>query len=84
MVLVDFHEIQYGGHAIEGDLEAIVFNAVAAITIPKWRTLKLLRWMHNLHQSTWDDGILYYDRSSEYEQLSMSEISGSHGGEYEV
>jgi hypothetical protein len=42
--LVDFYEIQYGGHAIEGDLDAKIFNAVAA-TIPKWRTFKLLRWM---------------------------------------
>jgi hypothetical protein len=33
------------------DLDAIVSNAIAA-TIPKWRTFKLLRWMHNLHQST--------------------------------
>jgi hypothetical protein len=40
--LVDFYEIQYGGQAIEGDLDAIIFNAAAA-NIPKWRTLKLLR-----------------------------------------
>jgi hypothetical protein len=37
-----FYEIQYRGHAIEGDLNGIISNAVAA-TIPKWRTLKLLR-----------------------------------------
>jgi hypothetical protein len=29
-----FNDIQYGGLAIEGDLEAIIFNAVAE-TIPK-------------------------------------------------
>jgi hypothetical protein len=62
--LVDFYEIQYGEIAIEGDLDAIVFNTVAAI-ITKWRTFKLLRWMQNLHQSTQDHGILYSDRYSE-------------------
>jgi hypothetical protein len=25
-----FYKIQYGGHAIEGDLDALIFNAVAA------------------------------------------------------
>jgi hypothetical protein len=33
--LVYFHEIQWGGHAIEGDLGTKIFNSVAA-TIPKW------------------------------------------------
>jgi hypothetical protein len=46
-----FYEIQYGDIAIEVDLDAIVFNAVAA-TITKWRTFKLLRGVQNLHQST--------------------------------
>jgi hypothetical protein len=32
--LVDFYEIQYGGHAIEDDLGAIIFNH-AASAIPK-------------------------------------------------
>jgi hypothetical protein len=66
--LVDFNEIQYGGHAIEGDLDAVFFNPVPS-TIPKWRTFKLLRWMQNLHQSTWDHAILETDRSSKDEQL---------------
>jgi hypothetical protein len=30
-----------------------LYNPVPS-TIPKWRTFKLLRWMKNLHQSTWD------------------------------
>jgi hypothetical protein len=38
--LVGFYEIQKGGHAIEGDLDAIIFNAVAA-AVPKWQTFKL-------------------------------------------
>jgi hypothetical protein len=40
--LVDFCEIQWGGNAIEDDLDAMIFNAVAAV-IPKWRKLTLLR-----------------------------------------
>jgi hypothetical protein len=62
------YEIQLGGHAIEGGLDAVLFNPVP-LTIPKWRTFKLLRLMQNLHQSTWDHEILYIDRSSKDEQL---------------
>jgi hypothetical protein len=47
---VDSHENQQGGHAIECDPDAIIFNPIAS-TILKWRTFKLLRWMQNLHQS---------------------------------
>jgi hypothetical protein len=32
---------------------------------------ELLRWMQNLHQSTWDHKIVYADRSLENEQLLM-------------
>jgi hypothetical protein len=39
--LVDFYEIQWRGHIIQGDLNVIVCNPVAS-TIPKWRTFKLL------------------------------------------
>jgi hypothetical protein len=46
--------IQQGSYAIEGDLEAILFNHVDS-TIPKWRTFKLLRWMQNLQQLKWDN-----------------------------
>jgi hypothetical protein len=35
--LVDLHENWYGGKAIKGDLEAIIFNPIASII------LKLLR-----------------------------------------
>jgi hypothetical protein len=36
---------------------------------PTWQTFKLLRWMQNFHQPTWDHGILYADRSSEDEHF---------------
>jgi hypothetical protein len=38
----DLYEIQWGVHAIEDDIDTIIFNAVAA-SIQKWRTFKLLR-----------------------------------------
>jgi hypothetical protein len=69
--LVDFCEIQYGDHAIEGDLDAVLINPVS-LPISKWRTFKLLRWMQNLHQSTWDHETLYANRSSKDEQLLMT------------
>jgi hypothetical protein len=40
--LVDIHEIQYGVHAIEGDLDTVIFNSVAS-TIQILGTFKLLR-----------------------------------------
>jgi hypothetical protein len=52
-LLVDFHEVQQGRHAIECDIDAMIFNPVAP-TIPTWRTLKLLKLMQKLHQSTWE------------------------------
>jgi len=55
-------------HAIEGDLDAILFNFVAS-TIKTWQTFRLLRWMQNFHQSKWDYEISYGDRSSKSEQL---------------
>jgi hypothetical protein len=33
---VDFYEVQYGGHVIEGDLDAIHFNPVSS-SISKWQ-----------------------------------------------
>jgi hypothetical protein len=59
----NFYVILYGSHAIQGDLNAIIFNPVAS-TIPKWQPLKFLTWMQNLHQSTHEHEILYADRSS--------------------
>jgi hypothetical protein len=55
-------------HATEGDLDTILFNP-ASSAAPKWRTFKLLRWMQNLHQSTWGHEILYANKSSKAEQL---------------
>jgi hypothetical protein len=35
---VEFNEIRYGGNAIQGDLDAVIFNPIASII------LKLLRF----------------------------------------
>jgi len=35
----------------------------------KMTEFKYFRWMQNLNQPTWDHGILYFDRSSNDEQL---------------
>jgi hypothetical protein len=44
-------------------------------------TFKLLRWMKNLHQLTWDHQIFYADRSSKDEQPSVRPLF--RGGGYE-
>jgi hypothetical protein len=43
---VHIHEIQQEYNATEGNLDVILFNPVTS-TIPKWRTLELLRWKQN-------------------------------------
>jgi hypothetical protein len=40
---VDLDEILYGDNDVEDDIDSLSLNPVAS-TIPKWRTLKLLRW----------------------------------------
>jgi hypothetical protein len=62
--------MHYGGHVIKGDIDAIHFNPVPS-SISKWRAFKLLRWIQNFHQLTWDHGILYADRSSKDGQPLM-------------
>jgi hypothetical protein len=66
--LVDFYDIQQGGHAIEGNRGAIICNPVAS-TVPKWRTLRILRWMQILHKSMWNHRNVYVRRSSKDEQI---------------
>jgi hypothetical protein len=71
--LIDFYDIRQGGHFIECDPEAVIPSPVAT-TIQKWRTIKLLRWIQNLHQSAWDNEMLHVGRSSEGEQLLMDQF----------
>jgi hypothetical protein len=65
-----FYEIRQGAHTVEGDLNTMLFNRMAS-TVPKMRTFRLLWWMQNLQQSTWEHGVLYADRSSKDEHLQI-------------
>jgi hypothetical protein len=56
--LVDLYEILYGRDGIQDDLDSILFNPIPS-TISKWRTFKLLKWMHPLNKLADMDGILY-------------------------
>jgi hypothetical protein len=62
---VDLNEILYRGDDIEDNLDSILFNAVA-LTIPKWRKLKLLRCVQLLNRMMDLDDILYGGDSIEY------------------
>jgi hypothetical protein len=43
---LDFHEIWYGGDAIQGDLDAVIFNPIASIILKFFR-FKVASWMHD-------------------------------------
>jgi hypothetical protein len=50
----NFREIEQEGHTIEDDLSAIIFTHIAS-TVPKWWTMKFLRWMQKLHPLLWEN-----------------------------
>jgi hypothetical protein len=62
-----FYGIHYEDHATEVHLDAIIL--IKLLKSLKWRAFELLRWMQNLHQSTWDHDILYVERLSKDEQF---------------
>jgi hypothetical protein len=62
-----FYEIPYEGYTIEIDFDPIFF--ILHLQPFKNDVFRLLKWMQNLHQSTWDHEILYADRFSKDEQL---------------
>jgi hypothetical protein len=45
--------------------------------------MAILRWMKNLHQSTWDHNILYADISSEGEQRTLNKATFARNQKYE-
>jgi hypothetical protein len=71
--MVDFHEIQQGGHVT--DIDVIFFLNPVSSTIPRRQTFKRLRWMQNLHLSKWDHEILNADRASKDKQLWLKFFS---------
>jgi hypothetical protein len=55
-----FNEIWYGGNAIQGDLDVIIFNPISS-TILKWLRLKVVSWRHDFQPCitmTWDSLIV--------------------------
>jgi hypothetical protein len=62
---VDLDEIMCGGDGIEYYLDHILFNPVA-LTIPKWRAFKLLRWVQILNRLVDLDEILHGGVGIEY------------------
>jgi hypothetical protein len=77
--VVDLYEIQWGGDAIEGDLDIILLNTVPS-TIPKFQTSEVDAV---LHQQTWEHEMLYADTASSNEQLSITPFF-SKSQKYEV
>jgi hypothetical protein len=49
--LVDFHEIWYGGNAIQGELNTVIFNPVFS-TILKWLRFEVVSWRHDFQPCT--------------------------------
>jgi hypothetical protein len=56
--LVDMDEILYGGDDVGYYFYYMLFNPVS-LTVPKWLTLKLLRWVLIFNRLVDMDGILY-------------------------
>jgi hypothetical protein len=48
---VDFREIWGEGAAIQGDLDAVIFNPISS-TILKWLRLKVVSWRHDVQPCT--------------------------------
>jgi hypothetical protein len=46
-----FYEIWYGGNAIQGDLDAVIFNPICS-TILKWLRFEVVSWRHDFQPFT--------------------------------
>jgi hypothetical protein len=78
--LVDFHEIWYGGNAIQGDLEAIIFNPTSAAVLKLLR-FKVVSWRHDVQPCTamvWDClivGLLWLQHIQSLANVTMATIA---------
>jgi len=78
--LVDFHEIWYGGNAIQGDLDAVIFNPISS-TILKWLRFKVVSWRHDFQPCTamvWDClivGLLWLHHIQSLANVTMATIA---------
>jgi hypothetical protein len=78
--LVDFHEIWYGGNAIQAELGAIIFNPISS-TILKWLRYKGVSWKHDFQPCTtmvWDClivGLLWLHRIQSLANVTLATIA---------
>jgi hypothetical protein len=78
--LVVFHEIWYRGNAIQGDLNAIIFNPISS-TVLKWLRFKVVSWRHDFELCTamvWDCfivGWLWLDHLQSLANVTMATIA---------
>jgi hypothetical protein len=77
---VDFHEIWYGGSAIQGNLDAIIFIPILS-TILKWLRFKVVGWRHDFQPCTamvWDYlivGLLWLHHIVSLANVNMATIA---------
>jgi hypothetical protein len=77
---VDFHEIWHRGNAIQGDLDAIIFNPTSS-TILKWLRFKVVSWRHDVQPCTavvWDHlivGLLWLHHIQSLANVTMATIA---------
>jgi hypothetical protein len=78
--LVDFHEIWYGGNAIQGDLDAVITNPISS-TILKWLRFRFVSWRHGFQPCTamvWDClivGLLWLHHIQSLSNVTMVTIA---------
>jgi hypothetical protein len=73
--IIRFHGIQYGGQGTERDLDTMLSNRVTT-NIPKSGTIKFLRWMQKLQQSTSDHDISYANKGKVVPLHAMEALGG--------
>jgi hypothetical protein len=78
--LVDFHEIWYGGNAIQENLDATIFNPISS-TVLKWLRFKVISWKHDFQPCTamvWDCfivGLLWLHHIQSVANVTMETIA---------
>jgi hypothetical protein len=80
--VVDFHDIPQGGNAIQGDLDAVIFNPISS-TILKWLRFKVVSWRHDVQPCitmVWDClivGLFWLHHTQSLANVTMATIAYS-------
>jgi hypothetical protein len=83
--LVDLHDIWQGGNAIQGVLDAVIFNPIFS-TILKWLRFKVVTWRHVSQPCTemvWDCltvGLLWLHHIQSLANVTMATIAAGKVG----